>query len=75
MLKINPKLSKEAKLKILENEYRHLVKNVPTSFNATREWHKQVDACVQSMRRLRNISATSSDTSWLQKILTWTPTE
>jgi hypothetical protein len=74
MLKINPALSKEAKLKILETEYCHLVRNPPSSFNATVTWHQSLQKCVAQMRSLRGIKR-DAGMGWLQQILNRPPTQ
>lgn len=69
MRKLTPAMSKEKELKLLENEYRGLLKNVPISYNETRRWHISVQKCVTRMRTLRSIR-NKNDLTWLQEILT-----
>lgn len=67
MLRNNAAQKQAKELEALEAEYRYMVKNVPPSFNGTREWHKKLQKCVSRMRVLHN---RPEGTRWLQEILT-----
>lgn len=72
MLKHSQSKKDTDELASLEGQYRAMVKNIPTSFNATREHMKQLQKCVQDLKRVRRRMGHYNDDDnmgWLQEIL------